>query len=244
MSEGTPTQAASLTQEEPNIGPSAGAPSTIPQHRVSTSTTRTVQSTRAQPIEETPSLLKEQEIQYEDISGLPMPAPAQPMLHTTLSSQAGSVEALLSLPPPPAYDVHVRELSIAVPPFRAYIPTPIPIPIPTALTNTLTKKRKNADGSAEHGDGLIVRDVNAAVRSGEMLAIVGGSGSGKTTLLHAIASRLGNLPIAHGSVTMTPSAAGVKGGGEGRFKGMRNILGFVRQNDYLLPNLTGKSVAY
>lgn len=211
-------------------GPSI--PTTSPNRRVSTSSVSTAQSTH-----DIPSTLPKDD---EPAEGLAMPAPAQPVFHGALTPQSGSAEALLSLPPPPAYDVHVRSLSIAVPPFRAYIPTPIPIPIPRALTNAFAKPPAAADAGAEPDDGLIVRDVNATVRSGEMLAIVGGSGSGKTTLLHAIAARLGDLPIAHGSVTMTPSAAGGRGGGEGRFKGMNNVVGFVRQNDYLLPHLTGQ----
>lgn len=208
------------------------------QGRASTSTTRTTQNVIGGLTEDAPTLPKEPEI--PSASAVAMPLPTQPVLHAALSSHSGSAEALLSLPPPPAYDVHVRDLSIAVPPFRAYIPTPIPIPIPTAVTNLFKKKSANTEATNEPSDGLIVRDVNGTVRSGEMLAIVGGSGSGKTTVLHAIASRLGDLPIARGGVTMTPSATGVKGGGEGRFKGIKSILGFVRQNDYLLPHLTGE----
>ena len=155
-------------------------------------------------------------------------------------------EAILSLPPPPSYDVTVENLSIAVPPYRAYIPTPIPIPIPSIITDTFLKLGRQADtvpGPQDASDGLIVRNVNATVRRGEVMAIIGGSGSGKTTLLHAIAARLGNLPIAEGHVAIRPSNASsdstVPKGGEGHFKGMSKVVGFVRQNDYLLPHLTG-----
>lgn len=166
-------------------------------------------------------------------------------------------DALLSLPPPPSYDVTIENLSIAVPPYRAYIPTPIPIPIPRFITDTARKwgTKTSQDISTrdrptqDAGDGLIVRSVNAVVKRGEVMAIIGGSGSGKTTLLHAIAARLGDLPIAEGHVSITPSSGGSeKGqdaaapkGGEGHFKGMSKVLGFVRQNDYLLPHLTGTS---
>lgn len=75
------------------------------------------------------------------------------------------------------------------------------------------------------------------------MAIIGGSGSGKTTLLHAIAARLGNLPIVQGHVSITPSRASSDAaapkGGEGYFKGMSQVVGFVRQHDYLVPHLTG-----
>ena len=147
-------------------------------------------------------------------------------------------EALLALPPPPSYDVVVEGLSVAVPPFRAYIPTPIPIPIPQVVTDAVRRwgKKKQDDGGAlgDAADGLIVRNVNAVVRRGEVMAIIGGSGSGKTTLLHAMAGRLGNLPIAEGRVAITPAS-----GGEEQVKGMSEVVGFVRQHDYLLPHLTG-----
>lgn len=162
-------------------------------------------------------------------------------------------DALLSLPPPPSYDVTIENLSIAVPPYRAYIPTPIPIPIPRIITDTARRwgtKEQQGTPTQDAGDGLIVRSVNAVVKRGEVMAIIGGSGSGKTTLLHAIAARLGDLPIAEGHVSITPSSGGSeKGrdaaapkGGEGHFKGMSKVLGFVRQNDYLLPHLTGASM--
>jgi ABC-type glutathione transport system ATPase component len=108
-----------------------------------------------------------------------LPLSQNPARTESITSQA---EALLALPPPPSYDVHVQDLSVAVPPFRAYIPTPIPIPIPQAVTN-LVRKRGSRDTGApgEDPDGLIVRNVTATIRSGEMCALIGGSGSGKTT---------------------------------------------------------------
>lgn len=174
----------------------------------------------------------------------------QPVLRKTNTAEEDEEDALLALPPPPSYDVVVHNLSVAVPPFRAYIPTPIPIPIPRAVTDAVRRWGESSAQDAPQGDasdGLIVRNVNAVVRRGEVMAIIGGSGSGKTTLLHAIAARLGNLPIAEGHVSITPSSGGAgqdgahPKGGEGHFKGMSKVVGFVRQNDYLLPHLTGMS---
>ncbi|KZV81463.1 P-loop containing nucleoside triphosphate hydrolase protein [Exidia glandulosa HHB12029] len=156
-----------------------------------------------------------------------------------VASSSSSVvpEALLALPPPPSYDVFVRGLSIAAPPYAAYIPTPIPIKIPQPVTSFLLRRfRKQPATDVEQGrDELIVRDVSASVRAGEMMAIIGGSGSGKTTLLHAIASRLGNLPVAAGNVVIAPSGGSAS---EHKLKGLSDVIGFVRQHDYLLPHLT------
>ncbi|KAH7106594.1 P-loop containing nucleoside triphosphate hydrolase protein, partial [Auriculariales sp. MPI-PUGE-AT-0066] len=151
------------------------------------------------------------------------------------------------LPPPPSFDVFVRSLSISSPPYAAYIPTPIPIKIPQAITNVVLRtfrSKELRDIETATADPLIVRDVNASVRAGEMMAIIGGSGSGKTTLLHAIASRLGNLPIASGGVSIVPSANGPTGASPelphtfGKLKSGGGVIGFVRQHDYLIPHLT------
>ncbi|THG93869.1 hypothetical protein EW026_g7481 [Hermanssonia centrifuga] len=141
--------------------------------------------------------------------------PGLAILHSEASG-----DAILALPPPPSYDV-------------------------TILTDTLrrwTVKKDQEDTPRDAHDGLIVRNVNATVKRGEVMAIIGGSGSGKTTLLHAMAARLGDLPIAEGHVSILPSVGAQNSafprGGEGRFKGMSKVVGFVRQNDYLLPHLT------
>ncbi|EJD33743.1 P-loop containing nucleoside triphosphate hydrolase protein [Auricularia subglabra TFB-10046 SS5] len=152
-------------------------------------------------------------------------------------------EALLALPPPPSYDVFVQDLSIAAPPYAAYIPTPIPIKIPQPITRFVLNhlRPQRLKDLEKGGDELIVRNVSANVRAGEMMAIIGGSGSGKTTLLHAIANRLGNLPIASGGVVFTHSAdaAGpASSSSPAKLKGMSKVIGFVRQFDYLLPHLT------
>lgn len=173
--------------------------------------------------------------------------------HVEVADSARDEEKILTLPPPPSYDVQITNLSIGVPPPRVYIPTPIPIPIPQIITEGLRRRlAKNNDAQAHQAagpspkDNLIVRDVTATVNRGEMMAIIGGSGSGKTTLLHAIANRLGGLPIVNGGVLFTPSEGSVGKDGDGPLgkKSLNKVVGFVRQHDYLLPHLTGASCTH
>ncbi|KAI0086907.1 P-loop containing nucleoside triphosphate hydrolase protein [Irpex rosettiformis] len=177
-------------------------------------------------------------------------------------------QRILSLPPPPSYDVHIDSLSIGVPPRRLYIPTPIPIPIPQVIVdfkvssrwgdaNTTTNNNNNDNNHSnasnleeEDDNERIIRNVSAHVRAGEMMAVIGGSGSGKTTLLHAVAGRLGGLPVVEGGVRFVPAerpgkefgfvdGESLRGKEEWLKKGMiANVVGFVRQHDYLLPHLT------
>lgn len=157
----------------------------------------------------------------------------------------GDEQRILSLPPPPSYDVLIDSLSIGIPPRKLYIPTPIPIPIPQVITNWVSPRPKDGPES-EGGDERIIRKVSAHVKAGEMMAIIGGSGSGKTTMLHAVANRLGGLPIVEGGVRFVLSG-GEEGGKRQELvkKGMiTDVVGFVRQNDYLLHHLTGESSGY
>jgi ABC-type multidrug transport system ATPase subunit len=55
-------------------------------------------------------------------------------------------------------------------------------------------------------------------------------GSGKTTLLNSIAGRLGDVMKVSGKITFESSSE--------RVKNTRSLMGYVMQNDYLLPNLT------
>jgi ABC-type glutathione transport system ATPase component len=91
-----------------------------------------------------------------------------------------------------------------------------------------------------------------------MMVLLGGSGSGKTTLLNALAGRLGSLPILGGGVEFVRAdrhlgegSRGADGEGNGEKEGKREKkererdergvgrrIGFVRQNDHLLPHLT------
>jgi ABC-type multidrug transport system ATPase subunit len=90
------------------------------------------------------------------------------------------------------------------------------------------------------GPDTIVRAASGTCGAGEMLAIIGGSGSGKTTLLNAIAGRLQGLPILDGQIMFQPANQAGKNTAKDGAPKVSKIIGFVRQNDYLLPHLTGR----
>lgn len=73
----------------------------------------------------------------------------------------------------------------------------------------------------------ILKGISGVVRPGEMLAMMGPSGSGKTTLLTALGGRLGGRLV--GSVTYNGKPFSNK---------MKRSVGFVTQDDILLPHLT------
>jgi ABC-type multidrug transport system ATPase subunit len=99
----------------------------------------------------------------------------------------------------------------------------------------MRSKKKQMDGP-----DTIVRAASGTCGAGEMLAIIGGSGSGKTTLLNAIAGRLQGLPILDGQITFQPANQAGKTTAKDGAPKVSKIIGFVRQNDYLLPHLTGR----
>ena len=70
---------------------------------------------------------------------------------------------------------------------------------------------------------------------------LGGSGSGKTTLLNAVAHRLGGLPVEDGEVAYFASNGESDRVKLGRGE-VKRRLGFVRQQDFLVECLTGKSI--
>lgn len=71
---------------------------------------------------------------------------------------------------------------------------------------------------------VIIHPLSTNISSGSLFAILGGSGSGKTTLLNVLASRYDNRHfIVHGQVHFS--------------SGGRHV-GYVTQNDFLLPFLT------
>ncbi|KAF8305817.1 hypothetical protein DL93DRAFT_2232864 [Clavulina sp. PMI_390] len=136
-------------------------------------------------------------------------------------------DVLSTLPPPPPFDLLVRDLTVGIPPPAQYLPLPIPIPVPTFL-------RQEVD--QQGGSKAILTNISAECNAGEMLAIIGGSGSGKTTLLHSIVGRLSNLPVLDGEIGFMHARS--KESGLFSARTIKDRIGFVRQNDYLLPHLT------
>lgn len=81
----------------------------------------------------------------------------------------------------------------------------------------------NRPDSSKNKD--ILHPINTVIEGGTLFAILGGSGSGKTTLLNVIAGRY------------SPNQLEV--GGEIRFGSVQRCsIGYVTQQDFLLPNLT------
>ncbi|XP_008452359.3 ABC transporter G family member 9 [Cucumis melo] len=74
----------------------------------------------------------------------------------------------------------------------------------------------------------ILKGINGVVRPGEMLAMMGPSGSGKTTLLTALGGRLGGGRLT-GTISYNKNPFSNK---------MKRNIGFVTQDDILLPHLT------
>ena len=68
---------------------------------------------------------------------------------------------LHSLPPPPPFDLSIKDLSIGVPPPQHFLPLPVPIPVPRFLG-----ANRNDDS-----DKTIICDVSASCGSGEILAL-------------------------------------------------------------------------
>ncbi|CUA67200.1 hypothetical protein RSOLAG22IIIB_07262 [Rhizoctonia solani] len=138
--------------------------------------------------------------------------------------ERGAIPNTSTLPPPPTYDLIVDGYTIAVPPPRSVLPLP----------GFLRPKPSETD------HGTIIRDVSLRCESGEMMAIIGGSGSGKTTLLHALVGRLANLPVTAGQVKYEPAGISLSAKESITLSArkMKDRIGFVRQNDYLLEHLT------
>ncbi|KAG0658490.1 hypothetical protein C6P46_005733 [Rhodotorula mucilaginosa] len=143
--------------------------------------------------------------------------------------------------------VRVSDATIAAPVPQWSIPLAVPITIPRFVQRRLQKGKQ-----LEPKD--LVRNVNLEVKPGQMLAIIGGSGSGKTTLLNAIAGRSGGLEMSSGSIdvvaagndsqqttvdgTERPSPTAHATANPLRPKDAKKFIGYVRQDDFLLPFLT------
>ncbi len=76
----------------------------------------------------------------------------------------------------------------------------------------------------------ILKDLDLTVEDGEFVTIMGSSGAGKSTLLSAIAQ---TLPLTAGKVIFKGEAIG--GGGMAQMPGCNRQIGYVTQDDSLLP---------
>jgi len=85
------------------------------------------------------------------------------------------------------------------------------------------------DVSYSVGSRSILNNISGIIKPGEMLAIMGGSGAGKTTLLDILAQKNKN-GVVTGDIK-------INGHSVPRHE-LRKIIGFVDQEDYLLPTLT------
>ncbi|GAA5875055.1 hypothetical protein JCM3774_003416 [Rhodotorula dairenensis] len=141
--------------------------------------------------------------------------------------------------------VRVIDATISAPVPQWSIPLAVPITVPRFVQRRLQKGEQVAPKE-------LVRNVNLEVQPGQMLAIIGGSGSGKTTLLNAIAGRSGGLDMPTGSIDIVTAgtdsqATTVNGDGRPeshasagvlRPREAKKVIGYVRQDDFLLPFLT------
>ncbi|NRP74319.1 Taurine import ATP-binding protein TauB [Ensifer psoraleae] len=96
-------------------------------------------------------------------------------------------------------------------------------PVPHAVGRQTPKAMVSIDAvTMSFGAYVAVQDVNLTVADGEFLAIVGPTGCGKSTILNAIA---GLLKPASGAVSIDGAAV----------KGVQNDIGYLFQQDALLP---------
>ncbi|SGY73967.1 BQ5605_C005g03332 [Microbotryum silenes-dioicae] len=165
-----------------------------------------------------------------------------------------SQTGLAGLPAPESYSLSVKSLSIVAPPPEWSIPLAIPITVPRSVQKRLNKSKELLAKE-------LLRNVNVEVRAGEVLAFfgdvrrapfecsslyakadIGSRFSFKnSTLLDTIACRNTTLEISSGSVTFAPEDFGSIPTGATRSKGKvntRKLIGYVRQDDFLLPYLT------
>lgn len=92
---------------------------------------------------------------------------------------------------------------------------------------------------AHYGDKLILKDVDCAVRRGEIFVIVGGSGCGKTTLLKCV---IGLQRPTSGSVLI--EGEDITGADEDQLRRMQQRFGVTFQTGALFGSLTlGENVA-
>ncbi|KAF9350487.1 hypothetical protein BGX34_001194, partial [Mortierella sp. NVP85] len=140
----------------------------------------------------------------------------------------------------PGIELTLRNLSLSI------------IPPPSLLTRTARKLRLTSDpykqtkgADAYSGDAAdpnsdsdlrnvginIYRKVDLTVKPGQVCIILGGSGSGKTTLLNTIAGRMNGPEVVTSGSIQCNGAKAKKFWNDGS-------VGYLQQNDFLMPFLT------
>ncbi|MCX7946108.1 MAG: ABC transporter ATP-binding protein [Hydrogenophilus sp.] len=86
---------------------------------------------------------------------------------------------------------------------------------------------------AGYGEEAVLKGIDCTVRSGEVVALMGGSGSGKTTLLRLLT---GQLPLREGEVTVFGER--IAGAKRETIQRLRRRLGMLFQQGALFTDLT------
>ncbi|CAJ1988917.1 ATP-binding cassette protein subfamily G - member 5 / LABCG5 [Leishmania donovani] len=90
-------------------------------------------------------------------------------------------------------------------------------------------------GAADEGSQrTLLHRINFTVHSGDVLAIMGPSGAGKTTLLDLLSARAKSGEVS-GTIALNGTPITTTGSRAAQY---RNIIGYVSQEDTLLPSLT------
>ncbi|KAJ2878345.1 hypothetical protein IWW38_006347, partial [Coemansia aciculifera] len=95
--------------------------------------------------------------------------------------------------------------------------------------NLLLRALKSPFAKSEFDEKVILRQLNGTFRPGRVTAILGPSGSGKTTLLNLLAGQL-----ASGTTSGNIWVNGRRTSGAS----MRQLAGYVNQDDVILPTMT------
>ncbi|KAK4166905.1 hypothetical protein QBC43DRAFT_256642 [Cladorrhinum sp. PSN259] len=77
------------------------------------------------------------------------------------------------------------------------------------------------------GNKFILQNITGCIRAGSLTAVMGGSGAGKSTFVNVL---MGKTQYTHGSVTVN--------GVPGKLKRYKKLIGYVPQDDVVLPELT------
>jgi len=103
-------------------------------------------------------------------------------------------------------------------------------PVSLYIKNLSIKLKGNSNNNIK--DKIVVHPFNAFIEGGSLFCILGGSGSGKTTLLNIIAKRYDKKNV------IVDGKISYKINSNNNNYYSNNNIGYVTQNDYLLPYLT------